>query len=106
VGVYSVLAYATTQKTHEIGVRMALGAERSAVLGMVVRAGWRLVMAGVVVGIGVSLVLVRFIETQLAGMTAYDPATLAATTAPSPAGFRRGGWRGSILWSRCATNSR
>ncbi len=81
VGVYSVLAYSTTQKTHEIGIRMALGAERSAVLGMVVRAGLRLVMAGVAVGIGVSLVLVRFIETQLAGMTAYDPATLAATTA-------------------------
>jgi putative ABC transport system permease protein len=81
VGVYSVLAYATTQKTHEIGVRMALGAERSAVLGMVVRAGLRLVMAGVVVGIGVSLVLARFLETQLAGMTAYDPTTLAATTA-------------------------
>ena len=81
VGVYSVLAYSTTQKTHEIGVRMALGAERSAVLGMVVRAGLRSVLAGVAVGIGVSLVLVRFIETQLAGMTAYDPATLAATTA-------------------------
>ena len=81
VGVYSVLAYSTTQKTHEIGIRMALGAERSAVLGMVVRAGLRLVLAGVAVGIGVSLVLVRFIETQLAGMTAYDPVTLAATTA-------------------------
>ena len=52
VGVYSVLAYSTTQKTHEIGVRMALGAERSAVLGMVVRAGLRLVVAGVAVGIG------------------------------------------------------
>jgi putative ABC transport system permease protein len=81
VGVYSVLAYSTTQKTHEIGVRMALGAERSAVLGMVVRTGLRLVMAGVAAGIGVSLVLVRLLETQLAGMTAYDPATLAVTTA-------------------------
>jgi putative ABC transport system permease protein len=81
VGVYSVLAYSTTQKTHEIGVRMALGAERSAVLGMVVRTGLRLVMAGVAAGIGVSLVLVRLLETQLAGVTAYDPATLAVTTA-------------------------
>lgn len=60
---------------------MALGTERAAVLGMVVRAGLRLVMAGVAVGIGVSLVLVRFMETLLAGVTAYDPATLAATTA-------------------------
>ena len=80
VGVYSVLAYSTTQKTHEIGIRMALGAEGSAVLGMVVKAGLRLVVAGVVVGIAVSLVLVRVIEAQLAGVTAYDPATLAATT--------------------------
>lgn len=81
VGVYSVLAYSTTQRTHEIGIRMALGAERSAVVGMVVRAGLRLVVAGIALGIGVSLLLVRFIETQLAGMTPYDPATLAATTA-------------------------
>jgi len=80
VGVYSVLAYSTTQKTHEIGVRMALGAEGSAVLAMVVRAGLRLVVAGVAVGMAASLVLVRVIETQLAGVTAYDPATLAATT--------------------------
>jgi putative ABC transport system permease protein len=77
VGVYSVLAYATTQRRHEIGVRMALGAEGSAVLGMVVGAGLRLVVAGVVVGLAVSLVLVRVIETQLAGVTAYDPPTLA-----------------------------
>jgi putative ABC transport system permease protein len=81
VGVYSVLAYSTAQKTHEIGIRMALGAERAAVLGMVVRAGLRLVVAGVVLGLGASLVLVRFIEAQLAGMTAYDPATLIVTSA-------------------------
>jgi putative ABC transport system permease protein len=80
VGVYSVLAYATTQRTHEIGIRMALGAERSAVIGMVIGAGLRLVVAGAALGIGVSLVLVRFLETQLAGMSAYDPATLVATT--------------------------
>jgi putative ABC transport system permease protein len=80
VGVYSVLAYSTTQKTHEIGVRMALGAGGSAVLAMVVRAGLRLVVAGVAVGLAASLVLVRVIETQLAGVAAYDPATLGATT--------------------------
>ena len=80
VGVYSMFGY-FDHAEDEIGIRMALGAESSAVLGMFVRAGLRLVMAGVAVGIGASLVLVRFIETQLAGMTAYDPATLAATTA-------------------------
>ena len=80
VGVYSVLAYSTTQKRHEIGIRMALGAEAADVLRMVVRTGLRLVMAGMAIGIAVSLVLGRVIETQLVGVAAYDPVTLAATT--------------------------
>lgn len=80
VGVYSVLAYSTTQKTHEIGIRMALGAEGGDVLRMVVSTGLRLVGAGMVLGVAVSLVLGRVIGSQLVGVTAYDPATLAATT--------------------------
>lgn len=80
VGVYSLLRYSTTQKTHEIGIRMALGAEGADVLGMVVRTGLRPVAAGLVIGIAVSLVLGRIIGTQLVGVTAYDPLTLAATT--------------------------
>jgi len=80
VGVYSVLAYSTAQKTHEIGIRMALGAEGPAVLGMVVGAGLRLVVAGIAIGIAVSLVLVRILETQLVGVSVYDPPTLVATT--------------------------
>jgi putative ABC transport system permease protein len=80
VGVYSVLAYSTTRQTHEIGIRMALGAKGADVLRMVVRTGLRLVVAGMVIGLAVSLVLGRVIGTQLVGVTAYDPATLAATT--------------------------
>ena len=80
VGVYGVLAYSTTQKTHEIGVRMALGAEASDALRLVVRAGLRLVVAGIAIGIPVSLLLGRVIGTQLVGVTVYDPLTLAATT--------------------------
>src|SRR5258708_4742604 len=80
VGVYSVLAYSTTQKTHEIGIRMALGAEGGDVLGIVVRMGLRLVVAGITIGIAISLVLGRAIGTQLVGVTPYDPLTLAATT--------------------------
>jgi len=80
VGVYSVLAYSTTQKTHEIGIRMALGAEGGDVLGMVVRAGLRLVVTGMAVGVAVSLVLGRLIGAQLVGVTAYDPFTFVATT--------------------------
>ncbi len=80
VGVYSVLAYSTAQKTQEIGIRMALGAQAGDVLGQVVRTGLRLVLAGIVIGIAGSLMLGRAIEAQLTGVSAYDPATLAATT--------------------------
>jgi putative ABC transport system permease protein len=79
IGVYSVLAYSTTQKTHEIGIRMALGAKGGDVLGMVVRTGIRLVVAGMAIGIAGSLVLGRLIGDQLVGVTAYDPLTLAVT---------------------------
>jgi putative ABC transport system permease protein len=65
VGVYSVLAYATAQKTHEIGIRVALGAERADVLRLVIRAGLRLVTAGVAIGLSVSLLLGRAIEAEL-----------------------------------------
>jgi putative ABC transport system permease protein len=81
VGVYSVLAYATARKTHEIGIRMALGAERADVLRLVIRAGLRLVTAGVAIGLIVSLLLGRAIEGVLwRGVKPYDPATLAVTT--------------------------
>jgi putative ABC transport system permease protein len=81
VGVYSVLAYATSRKTHEIGIRIALGAERADVLRLVVSAGLRLVTAGIGIGLIVSLLLGRAIESELAcGVKPYDPATLAGTT--------------------------
>lgn len=80
VGVYSVLAYATARKTQEIGIRMALGARPIHVITMVVVSGLRLVLAGIAIGMAISLVLGRLIGTQLIGVTAYDPVTLAATT--------------------------
>ena len=81
VGVYSVLAYATARKTHEIGIRMALGAERADVLRLVVVAGLRLVAAGVAMGLIVSLLLGRAVEAELwRGVKPYDPATLAGMT--------------------------
>lgn len=80
VGVYSVLAYATAQRTHEIGIRMALGAESTDVVGMVVRTGLRPVVAGIAIGIAASLLLGRVIGSQLVEVSAYDPATLAAMT--------------------------
>ncbi|HEX3472331.1 MAG TPA: ABC transporter permease [Silvibacterium sp.] len=80
VGVYSVLAYTTAQKTHEIGIRMALGAERANVLRLIIIEGLRLVLAGVAVGLVVSLLLGRAVEAELwPGVKPYDPATLAST---------------------------
>jgi putative ABC transport system permease protein len=78
IGVYSVLAYTTARRTHEIGIRMALGAESADVLRLVIRMGLRLVAVGTVIGLIVSLSIARVIATQLWGVSAYDPVTLAS----------------------------
>jgi putative ABC transport system permease protein len=80
VGVYSVLAYTAVQRTHEIGIRMALGAETRDVLRLVVTMGVRLVALGAVIGLVASLLLARVIATQLWGVSPYDPMTLASVT--------------------------
>ena len=76
LGVYSVLSYTTVRRTQEIGIRMALGAQGSDVLAMVIRMGLELVAVGVVLGLLVSVALARIIATQLWGVSAYDPWTL------------------------------
>jgi putative ABC transport system permease protein len=76
IGVYSLLAYTTARRTQEIGIRMALGAQGSDVLGMVIRVGLTLVGIGVGLGLLVSLALGKVIATQLWGVSAYDPWTL------------------------------
>ena len=81
IGVYSVLAYTTARRTHEIGIRMALGANRSDVQGMVIRMGLRLVGLGVGIGLIVSVALGKVIATQLWGVSAYDPWTLVCVPA-------------------------
>src|SRR3989454_3229170 len=78
IGVYSVLAYTTTRRTQEIGIRMALGAKSSDVLGMVIRMGLRLVGIGVGLGLIASVAIGRGIATQLWGVSAYDPWTLGS----------------------------
>jgi len=75
IGVYSVLAYTAAQRTQEIGIRMALGAQGSDVLGMVIRMGLRLVAAGVGLGLLASVAMGRIIATQLRGVSPYDPWT-------------------------------
>jgi putative ABC transport system permease protein len=80
IGVYSVLAYTTARRTHEIGIRMALGAESGDVSSLVVKMGLRLVALGAGIGLIASLLLGRVIATQLWGVSAYDPITLGAVT--------------------------
>jgi putative ABC transport system permease protein len=78
IGVYSVLAYTAARRTHEIGIRMALGAEKGDVLKLVITMGLRLVVLGVAIGLAASLGVARVIATQLWGVSPYDPATLVA----------------------------
>lgn len=73
IGVYSVLSYTVSQRTHELGIRMALGAERGAVISLVVRSGMGLVAIGLAAGLTASFVMTRFIRAQLYGVTARDP---------------------------------
>jgi macrolide transport system ATP-binding/permease protein len=78
VGLYGVIAYSVSQRTREIGVRMALGAQRGSVYGMIFReAGW-LIGLGVVVGLGCSLATGMLMRTLLFGVRAWDVPTLAA----------------------------
>jgi len=78
VGIYGVMAYSVTQRTHEIGIRMALGAGRPKILRIVVGGGFRLALVGVGVGLAGSILLTRFISGMLYGVTAHDPLTLGA----------------------------
>ena len=81
IGVYGVIAYAVSRQTHEIGIRMALGASRAVVLRMVLRLGVRLLVIGVAIGLAGSILLTRTLASQLFGVSPYDPATLAGVVA-------------------------
>ena len=75
VGVYGVMALSVTLRTHEIGIRMALGAERRSILGLIVRQGLRLTLLGVVLGVAGAWALTRFLGSFLFGVAPRDPAT-------------------------------
>jgi predicted permease len=80
VGIYGVVAYSCSQRTHEFGIRMALGAERHQVLRMVLAASARTALVGAAVGLVAAIALTRLMSTMLYGIGARDPLTLAAVT--------------------------
>jgi putative ABC transport system permease protein len=74
IGVYAVMAYSVSERTHEIGVRMALGASSPNVVWMIVRRGLVLTGAGLLIGLPVTLVLARLLANIIFGVNEYDPA--------------------------------
>jgi len=80
VGIYGVVSYSVSQRTHEIGVRMALGAERGDVLKIVVGQGLRSVLIGTAIGVGASIGLTRFLQSMLFGVKPTDPVTFVAVS--------------------------
>ncbi len=80
VGIYGVMAYAVTQRTREIGIRMALGATSSSVMALVVKQALILVFLGLILGIGGAFALTRLIANELYGVTPTDPTTFIAVS--------------------------
>jgi len=77
IGVYSVIAYTVSRQTHEIGIRMALGAGNADVLRMVASMGLRLVAVGVAIGLAASVIVTRIVASQIWGVSPHDPLTLS-----------------------------
>ena len=80
VGVYGVISYSTSQRTHEIGIRVALGAQRSDILRMILGQGFVIVLTGLIVGCAAAFAFARLISNFLVGVSPADPTTYSAVT--------------------------
>ena len=99
MGVFSVMAYSVSLRTHEIGVRMALGATQDSILKMVLAKGFRLIAAGLVIGLLVSFAQTRFIANQIWGVSVTDPLTFFSVVVL----VALVGFTACILPAHCAT---
>src|ERR1043165_6896764 len=81
IGIYGVTAYAVAGRTQEMGIRIALGAKSTQVVGLVVGQGMKTIGAAIVVGLGVSVAATKYIATQLYGVSTTDPAVFALVPA-------------------------
>jgi putative ABC transport system permease protein len=81
IGIYGVISYSVAQRTHELGIRAALGATRGDLLGLILRGGMMLTAAGLVLGLAGALGITRLMQNLLFGVGARDPVTLAAVAA-------------------------
>jgi putative ABC transport system permease protein len=80
VGIYGLISYSVTQRTHEIGIRMALGARTANVLSLIMKNGLTLVLMGIVIGVGGAMALTRFMTTLLFGVTPTDSVTFVVVS--------------------------
>jgi predicted permease len=81
IGIYGVISYLVAQRTNEIGIRMALGAQRSDVLKLIVGHGARMALIGIAIGVVAALALTRLMSTMLFGVTSHDPLTFVSVAA-------------------------
>lgn len=92
IGIHGVISYSVTQRTQEIGIRMALGADRRDVLRIILREGLVLAAAGIAIGAAASLALTRFLASLLYGVKATDPVTFASVAAVLAAATLASAW--------------